>query len=61
MTVTATLERNAKLTSDQINEIRAASAIPITYDEDSPRLTPAMEKAFRLAAMNRNRYKATAG
>jgi hypothetical protein len=27
--------------------------MPIVYDEDSPELTPAMEKTFRLAAKKR--------
>lgn len=31
---------------------------PIIFDEDSPELTPEMEKAFRLAAKTRNRLRA---
>ena len=46
------------MTEEQIKEIREAEKMPIIYDEDSPEMTPAMEKAFRLAAKNRNRYKA---
>lgn len=35
--------------------LEEAKKHPITFDEDSPELTPEMEKAFRLAAKNRNR------
>ncbi len=31
---------------------------PITFDEDSPELTPEMEQAFRLTAKTRNRVRA---
>lgn len=46
-----------KLTAEQIAEIEAAKEKPIVYDEDSPELTPAMEKAFMVAVKSRNRYK----
>ena len=46
-----------KLTDDQIAEIETAKSKPFVYDEDSPKLTPAMEKAFALAAKTRNSYK----
>lgn len=49
--------KGQKLTNEQIAEIEAAKNKPIVYDEDSPELTPAMEKAFALAAKTRNRYK----
>ena len=49
--------KGQELTSEQIAEIEAAKSKPIIYDEDSPELTPAMEKAFALAAKTRNRYK----
>lgn len=49
--------KGQKLTKEQIAEIEAAKSKPIIYDEDSPELTPAMEKAFALAAKTRNRYK----
>lgn len=49
--------KGQKLTNEQIDEIEAAKSKPIVYDEDSPELTPAMEKAFALAAKTRNRYK----
>ncbi len=49
-----TLDRNQKPTEKQIQEIRDAAKREIVFDEDSPELTPAMEKSFRLAAKNRN-------
>lgn len=51
---TATLDRNQKPTKEQIEQIKEAAKKEIVFDEDSPELTPAMEKAFRLAAKNRN-------
>ncbi len=51
---TVTLDRNQKPTEEQIRQIREAAKKEIVFDEDSPELTPAMEKAFRLAAKNRN-------
>ena len=48
--------KNQKPTQEQIEEVREAVRHPIVYDDDFPEMTPAMEKAFRLAAMNRNRY-----
>lgn len=57
MTVTAEYKKGQELTKEQIAEIEAAREKPIVYDEDCPELTPAMEKAFLLAARSRNRYK----
>lgn len=54
MIKTATLTRNQKPTDEQIKQIEMAAKKEIVYDDDSPELTPAMEKAFRLAAKNRN-------
>ena len=54
MTRTVTLDRNRKPTEEQIKQIREAAKREIVFDEDSPELTPAMEKALRLAAKNRN-------
>lgn len=56
MIKTASLDKNQKPKQEQIEEVREAVKRPSVYDEDSPKMTPAMEKAFRLAAMNRNRY-----
>lgn len=46
----ATLDRDQKPTEEQIRQIKEAAKKEIIFDEDSPELTPAMEKAFRLAA-----------
>ncbi len=54
---TVTLDRNQKPTKEQIRQIEEAAKKEIVYDEDSPELTPAMEKAFWLAAKNRNTYR----
>ena len=51
---TVTLDRNQKPTKEQIRQIEEAAKREIVFDDDSPQLTPAMEKAFRLAAKNRN-------
>lgn len=51
---TVTLSREQKPTEAQIKQIKEAAKRQIVFDEDSPELTPAMEKAFRLAAKNRN-------
>lgn len=50
----ATLNRNQKPMQEQIRQIQEATKREIVFDEDSPELTPAMKKAFRLAAKNRN-------
>ena len=54
MIKTVILDRNMKPTEEQIKEIEEAAKREIVFDEDSPEMTPAMEKAFRLAAKNRN-------
>lgn len=56
---TATLDRDQKPTKEQIRQIEEAAKREIVFDEDSPELTPAMEKAFRLAAKNRNTQRKT--
>jgi hypothetical protein len=53
--VTTTLSDNEKLTDEEINMIEEAKKYPITYDEDSPEMTPEMEKQFRVAVRMRNR------
>lgn len=60
MIKTVTLDSNQKPTEEQIQMIREAAKKEIVFDEDSPELTPAMEKAFKLAAKSRNRYNSTA-
>ena len=56
---TVTLSREQKPTQEQIEQIKEAAKREIVFDEDSPELTPAMEKAFRLAAKNRNTQRKT--
>lgn len=51
---TVTLDRNQKPTEEQIKQIDEAAKRELVFDEDSPELTPAMKKAFRSAAKNRN-------
>ena len=51
---TVILDRNQKPTKEQIRQIEEATKREIVFDDDAPQLTPAMEKAFRLAAKNRN-------
>ncbi len=58
MMKTSYLNESDKPTPEQLKEIEEASKSPIVFDEDSPELTPEMEKAFRVAARNRNRLKA---
>ena len=48
--VTYKLKGNEKITDHEKSMIEKAKEKPIVYDEDSPELTPVMEKAFRLAA-----------
>mgnify|MGYP000615490748 FL=1 len=57
MIKTATLDKDQKPTDEMLREIREAAKKEIVFDEDSPEMTPAMEKAFRLAAKNRNTQK----
>lgn len=56
---TVTLDRNQKPTEEQIKQIEEAAKREIVFDEDSPELTPAMEKAFCLAAKKRNTQRKT--
>ena len=51
---TVTLDRNQKPTKEQNRQIEEAAKREIVFDEDYPELTPAMEKAYPLAAKNRN-------
>ena len=51
---TVILDRNQKPTKEQIRQIEEATKREIVFDDDSPQLTPAMEKALRLAAKKRN-------
>lgn len=55
MKIEVTLSKKDVLTNEQLKELEEAKKFPIIYDEDSPELTPEMEKAFRLAAVSGNR------
>ena len=57
MLVTYRIPKNTPLTEEQIQELEEAAKRPIVYDDDSPELTPALEKALRCAAVQRNRMK----
>ena len=58
MLVNYRIPKESALTEEQLLELREAAKRPIVYDEDSPELTPALEKALRCAAVQRNRLKA---
>jgi hypothetical protein len=53
--VTTTLSKDEKLTEDEIRMIEEAKKYPITFDEDSPEMSPEMEKQFKVAVRMRNR------
>jgi len=57
MMIVSNLNPNDTPTDEQIKEIEKAKQMPITYDEDCPALTPAMEKAFKVSVRTRNRLK----
>lgn len=57
MTKTYIIEPGQRLTVEQLNEVEEAKKHPIVFDEDCEELSPAMMKAFRCAAINRNRRK----
>ena len=56
--ITAALPNDENLTDEDRKMLEEARKNPITFDEDSPELTPEMEKAFRMAAKTRNRLRA---
>ena len=58
MTKTFTIKPGQCPTDDQIREVLEAKKQPITFDEDSPEMSPAMFKAFKSAVIQRNRRKA---
>jgi hypothetical protein len=55
MIITASLSKDGIVTEDMKREIEEAKKMPITYDEDSPEMTPEMETQFKVAARMRNR------
>ncbi len=42
-------------TKAQLDEVKESEKSPIVFDEDCPELSPAMEKAFKSAVVQRNR------
>lgn len=57
MTRTFTIKEGQKPTKEQLEEVRAAAKRKIQFDEDAPKLSPAMCKAFKCSAVQRNRRK----
>ena len=57
MVVTRKRSPGAKPTPEQIARIEAAKQLPITFDEDSPALTPEAIEGFRRAARERDRRR----
>ena len=55
MMKTYVVKKGQKPTEEQIRKIQEAAKHPITFDEDCEELSPAMLKAFRCAAAQRNR------
>ena len=60
MKKTYVVKKGQKPTEEQIRKIQEAAKHPITFDEDCEELSPAMLKAFRCVAAQRNRNKKTA-
>ena len=52
-----TIKADQKPTQAQLEEVEAAAKREITFDEDSPELSPAMIKAFKCSATQRNRIR----
>lgn len=57
MIKTYTIDPSQGLTEEQLKEIEEAKKHPIVFDEDCEELSPAMMKAFKSAAIQRNRRK----
>ncbi len=60
MTRTFTIKDGQTPTQEQMEEVKEAAKREIQFDEDSPELSPAMYKAFRCSAAQRNRKKKNA-
>ena len=58
MVVKAVLDNNEGITEKDKRMIEEAKKYPIEFDEDSPEMTPEMEKAFLVAARMRDRLRA---
>ena len=57
MIKTFTIESGQIPTKEQLKEGEEAKKHPIIFDEDCDELSPAMMKAFKSAAVQRNRTK----
>ncbi len=60
MTRTFIIKDDQTPTQEQLEEVRAAAEREIQFDEDSPKLSPAMYKAFKCSIAKRNRKKKNA-
>ena len=60
MTKTFTIKDGQMPTQEQLEEVKEAAKREIQFDEDSPELSPAMVKAFRCSAAQRNRRRKNA-
>lgn len=58
MTRTFIIKDGQQPAQAQLDEVKAAAMREIKFDEDSPQISPAMEKAFRCSVAQRNRRKA---
>ena len=58
MTRTFIINPGQRPTEEQLREVIEAKKQPIVFDEDSPELSPAMQKAFKSVVVQRNRRKA---
>lgn len=50
-----TTKPGQKPTEEQLREVEKAAKSPIVFDEDCQEMSPAMMKAFRIVAIQRNR------
>lgn len=57
MTRTFTIKSGQRPTQAQLDEVKAAAAREVQFDEDAPELSPAMCKAFRCSIAQRNRRR----
>lgn len=57
MTKTFIIKDGQKPTEEMYKEVEKAKEFPIEYDKDSPKLSPAMKKAFECSVKQRNRRK----
>lgn len=57
MTRTFIIENGQKPTPEQLQEVIEAKKQPITFDEDSPELSPAMYTAFKSSVIQRHQQK----